>query len=153
MNYSNKMKEIRTDQDITQQTIADYLNISAFTYSHYETQDHIIPLKHLNNFCNYFNTSIDYVLGLNSNINYKNSKKEIDLNLAGIRLKKFRQENKLTQSKLADKLNVARTMITQYELGKFLISTHSLYTISNKYHISADYLLGKIDKPKYLNKS
>ena len=34
---------------------------------------------------------------------------------------------------------------------EFLIATPFLYTICKKYNISADYLLGKIDNPKYLN--
>ena len=36
------------------------------------------------------------------------------------------------------------------EKGKYLISIPFLYTICKKYNISADYLLGKIDNPKYL---
>ena len=68
----------------------------------------------------------------------------------GKRLKEFRKENKLTQSKLATILNTAQPVITNYENGKHLIATPFLYTICKKYHISADYLLGKIDNPKYL---
>ena len=60
------------------------------------------------------------------------------------------KENNLTQDKLAQKLNIARTIISKYEKGEFLIATHTLYTICKKYHISADYLLGRIDNPKYL---
>ena len=42
------------------------------------------------------------------------------------------------------------SMSDPYEKGKTLILTSFLYTICKKYNISADYLLGKIDEPKYL---
>ena len=48
-------------------------------------------------------------------------------------------------------LNTVHPVISNYESGKFLIATPFLYTICKKYNISADYLLGKIDNPKYLN--
>ena len=38
-------------------------------------------------------------------------------------------------------------MISDYENKKKFIPTPFLYQICKKYHISADYLLGKIDHP------
>ena len=52
---------------------------------------------------------------------------------------------KITQDKLAQKLNVSRTTITEYERGTNIIATPFLYTICKDYNLSADYLLGKID--------
>ncbi len=152
MNYQDKMNEIRTMKDIPQKEMAKILKISPYTYSHYETQDHIIPLKHLNNFCNYFKVSIDYTLNLTQIKNYEIINKEIDLLKSGKRLKELRQSKKLTQEEMAEQLNIARTMLTEYENGHFPISTHILYTICEKYNLSADYLLGKTDTPKYLIK-
>ena len=71
----------------------------------------------------------------------------------GERLKEFRKNNKLTQSKLAVILNTTQSVIADYERGRYLIATPFLYTICKKYNISADYLLGKIDNPKYLKQS
>ena len=150
MNYGNTLKSIRTAELISQKKIAEILNINRTTYKEYELQNTIIPLKHLINFCNYFNTSVDYVLGLSEEVTYKNIKRDLDLEVCGKRLKSFRKEFKLTQIDLAQKINVARSMLSLYESGKYLISTHSLYDICINYRISADYLLGRIDKPKYL---
>ena len=61
-------------------------------------------------------------------------------------MKSFRKEYKLTQEKLAEELNMARSAIANYERGRTIIATPFLYTIASKYHISADYLLGKIDE-------
>ena len=150
MNYGTIIKKLREEQNKTQQEIASILGIARQTYNHYEIQDSIIPLKHLNNLANYYNVSIDYIFELTKQRRYSNFKKEININLSKERLKAFRKEQKLTQVKLANILNTFHTVIVDYEHGKNLIATPFLYTICKKYNISADYLLGKINDPKYL---
>ena len=78
--------------------------------------------------------------------NYKN----VENIIAGKRLKEFRKENKLTQEKLANILNTTFSNIAFYEKGRNLIAIPVLYEICKKYNISADYLLGRIDNPKFL---
>ena len=78
--------------------------------------------------------------------NYEVNNNVIDKAKIGERLKNIRKENKLTQVKLATELNTSQSVIAEYEKGKNLIATPFLYTICKKYHVSADYLLGKIDK-------
>lgn len=150
MNYGTIIKKLREEQNKTQQEIASILGIARQTYNHYEIQDSIIPLKHLNNLANYYNVSIDYIFELTKQRKYSNFKKEININLSKERLKAFRKEQKLTQVKLANILNTFHTVIVDYEHGKNLIATPFLYTICKKYKISADYLLGKTNDPKYL---
>ena len=147
--YSN-LKILRERKGLTQTEVGNLLNIDRSQYGKYETEYVIIPLKHLNTLCNYFNCSLDYLFGFTDEYNYQVSNKEIDLKFAGQRLKEFRKENKLTQVKLATFLNTVHPVITNYEKGKHLISTPFLYQICQKYHISADYLLGKTEEPKYL---
>ena len=59
-----RIKDLREDNDITQQTIADYLNIKQNAYSQYETGRRQIPLEALIKLARYYNTSVDYLLGL-----------------------------------------------------------------------------------------
>ena len=63
----------------------------------------------------------------------------------GKRLKEFRNKNKLTQKVLASILGTSQSTIAEYERGTNIIATAFLYSICSKYHISADYLLGKTD--------
>ena len=152
MNYGQKVKELRERNGITQKELAEYLEIDAKLYSHYETEDRIIPCKHLYAISLYFNVSLDYLFGFTNIKNYETNKKlDINKGEVGIKLKELRKELKLTQTKLADILNTTQSVIAEYEKGKNLIATPFLYTICKKYNISADYLLGKIDNPKYLN--
>lgn len=144
--YKQNLKLLRENLEITQETIANYLNIHKGLYSQYETEYAIIPSKHLDGLCNFFDTSVDYLFNFTITKNYKehqDSNKEI----SGLRLKEFRKGHKLTQEKLASILNTTHSVIADYERGRYLISTPFLYTICKKYSISADYLLGKVDNP------
>lgn len=145
-----RLKNIRLEAGITQKEIASILKISEFTYSHYETEYVLIPIKHLLSFCTYFHVSIDYTFKLTDNKIYPNTNLNIDINKTTKNLKEFRKDNKLTQEKLAEFLNIGKGTIADYERGRYLIATPFLYQICKKYNISADYLLGKIDNPKYL---
>ena len=131
--------------------IANLLKIDRSQYGKYENEYTTIPIKHLNTLCNYFNISLDYIFSLTDNKQYNNSKNDINLLESGKRLKEFRKENKITQTKLADFLTTSFSNVSAYERGINIISTTYLYAICKKYNISADYLLGKIDSPKYLN--
>ncbi len=147
-----KLFEKLKNENITATEIAKKLNISKKTLSNYINGDAYIPIEHLNNLSNILNTSIDYILGLSKNIKYSKYKNIENLNPIeiGSRIKKYRKENKITQDKLAQSIGITKSSISRYESGKNLILTICLYTICKKYHISADYLLGKIDyKPKW----
>ena len=150
MIYKDHLKEIREQLEIKQADLAKYLNISNKTYSAYEIEYEIIPSKHLVALVDYLNISVDYLFGFTSIKQYSHYKKGVDKKLSGERLKEFRKEKKLTQSKLANKLNTTFSVISGYEIGRRLIATPFLYDLCHKYHISADYLLGKTNEPKYL---
>lgn len=65
----------------------------------------IIPLKHLNSLCNYYDVSMDYVLGLSNVRQYDIVNRVIDKKNIGIKLKEFRKEKNITQEELANILN------------------------------------------------
>ena len=149
MIYSEKLREIREEMNITQRKMSLILNLNIDVYGQYEREYYIMPLKHLIEVCNYFNVSLDYIFGFSKTKQYKNIGKNIDKGIVGKRLKEFRKENKLTQSELANTLNTTQAVIANYERERNYIATPFLYTICKKYHISADYLLGRIQNPKY----
>ena len=150
MNYGNKLKLIRTSELLSQEQIAESLNINRSTYKEYELQNSILPSKYLWELGDVLNVSIDYIFDFTKEKKYNSINNKLDKIKSGIRLKELRKELKLTQLKLATILNTTQSVIADYEKGRYLIATPFLYTICQKYHISADYLLGKIDSPKYL---
>lgn len=150
MNIGERLKEIRTYDLNTQKEIAEALKIQKDVYGQYERQYRTIPLKHLNTFCNLMNISFDYFFKFSTEKNYANSKNKINAKVVATRLKELRNEKKLTQQQLANSIMFDRSTVSRYENGNNNITVSFLYTICTKYNISADYLLGKIDEPKYL---
>ena len=150
MLYNKKLEILRNRIGLTQNEAGKLINLDSGTYSHYEKEDLIIPLKHLLTLCNYFDVSLDYIFSFNNIKQYNNINKDIDLNIVGKRLKDFRLELKKSQAGFSMLFNTSRSSLSGYEIGDFLISTSLLYDICKKYNISADYLLGRVDTPKYL---
>ncbi len=149
MNYSEILKKMREEKALSNIDMGKILGISDSMYSRYEKQNQIIPVKYLDTLSKFFKVSIDYLLGITNIKEYKKSG-TINLEKSVVRLKEFRKENNLTQIELAKILNVANGTIANYERARNVIATPFLYEICSKYSISADYLLGKIDSPKYL---
>lgn len=139
-----RLKELREDNDLTRQQIADKLHITRQNYSRWETSEKIIPLKHLNTLANFYNVSLDYISGISNNKNYPTTKEEINRVKVGKRLKEWRIQNNLTQEELALVLNTTHSTISAYEHGKTLILTIFLYEIAKKFNVSIDYLCAKI---------
>lgn len=63
MKYFERIRALREDNDISQQSVADMLNISQRTYSDYETGRTRIPIDRLLVLGEYYNVSIDYISG------------------------------------------------------------------------------------------
>lgn len=147
--FEKNLLNIRTRAKLTQEQLAKNLKIERITYCHYESGKSIIPIARLNDFCNFFNLSIDYVFGFNDNI-YKNARLHFSKLLCSQRLKELRIKYNLSQKSLAIDFRTSISTISGYEQGINIIPTTFLYELCKKYKISADYLLGKIDEPKYL---
>ncbi len=142
MNYETRLFDIRELNDYSQEEISKLLKVSRQNYSFWETGTKFIPLKHLNNFCNIFNVTMDYVLKLSSNNIKTNKIKKISKKEIGKRIKEIRNNNNITQKELAAFLNTTQSTISAYEKGKTLILTSFAYQICKKYNISMDYLCG-----------
>ena len=141
-----QLRNLREESNLRQIDIANILGIKRSTYTSYEIERDTIPITHLNKICNYFNVSIDYVMGLTNKLQYEKTHKEINKLLVKERIKNLRKSNKLTQSEIAKVLNISRSTWTGYEYGKYLIPTLLLYEVAKRYNCSMDYVLGKIDK-------
>lgn len=134
----NKLFELREYNDLTQKDLAEYLGVKHNTYSEWERGIIIIPLKHLNSLCNYYEISLDYFFGFSNNKQYKKTVKILNKVLVGRNLKNFRIQNNFTQQDIADVLNTSRSTISAYENGETLILTAFLYQLCKKYNLSAD---------------
>ena len=71
----------------------------------------------------------------------------------GERLKFLRENKKMYQSELADKLGLAPSTISMYERGDRDPDTSTLTKIAEIFNVSTDYLLGRTDIPNTINES
>ena len=81
-----RIRSLREDHDLTQKKIATILNMSQTGYSKYETGENDIPTRILINLSLYYDTSIDYLLGITDEPKpYARSKnlEDIDVNRDG----------------------------------------------------------------------
>ena len=63
--YVKRIRDLREDNDKTQQDIADVLGTSQTMYARYERGANEMPIRHLIALCRYYKVSADYILGIN----------------------------------------------------------------------------------------
>ena len=63
------IRDLREDNDYTQKQIAEYLLCDQSLYSKYELNKRDIPLQLIIKLAKFYNTSIDYLVGLTDNPN------------------------------------------------------------------------------------
>lgn len=138
-----RLKEIRQKYNLTQRQLANKLKISKSYYNYFETGERIIPVIRLNDYCNKFKVTFDYVLGLQEYPENPPKSYKIKPDIISKRIKLIRKKQGLTQKQLADLLNTSQSTISAYESGKTLILTAFLYELCSKLNISADYIVGR----------
>lgn len=71
-----RLKDLREDHDLLQSDIAKILNIKQQNYSRYEIGSVLIPIDRLEKLAIFYNTSVDYIIGLTDHKDpYPRSKK------------------------------------------------------------------------------
>lgn len=63
----SRLKGLREDRDLKQREIANYLNCSQQVYSNYELGQRDIPTDILIKLSQFYQVSVDYMLGITNN--------------------------------------------------------------------------------------
>lgn len=64
MDYRQRLKDIRTDLDLTQAFLGKLLNKSQQGYNHIETGRAELKIEDLKKLCEYYDLSADYIIGI-----------------------------------------------------------------------------------------
>ncbi len=137
----NNLKYAREELEITQSELGNVLEVKKATISNWENGYDTIPLIKLIKFCNLYNYSIDYIVGLTRNNKKYSNKINITKELMSKKLKSLRTELHITQQQIADECGISRATYSHYEIGMNLISTITLYTICKNHKLSIDEFL------------
>ena len=138
-----RLRDIREDNDLSQQDVAKILGVKRSAYSLWELGINIIPIRKLVIFADYFDYSLDYLLGLSNSKEQGNMIKGIDFKKLGLNLKKIRLYNGYSQEDIAYFLKVSPACIVRYEKAYIEISLSNLYKYSIIFKITLDELCGK----------
>ena len=63
MDCYKRLRDLREDADLTQKAVGALLNTTQQQYAKYELGVQEIPTRHLVTLANYYNVSIDYIVG------------------------------------------------------------------------------------------
>ena len=64
MQYYNRIRDLREDSDLTQERLAEILDMHKTTYTNYEQGKHTVPLDFAVTIAKYYGVSLDYIAGL-----------------------------------------------------------------------------------------
>lgn len=64
MNIGAALKELREENNKTQQQIADILSCNRIAYNRYENDKRQIPFEYLSKLAVYYKVSVDYIFGI-----------------------------------------------------------------------------------------
>ena len=140
--YFKRIGDLRVDNDLSQEKMAQILNIPRNTYSKWELGINNFPLDKLDKFTSYFNVSINYITSL-TDTKYIKTINSYDKNLLKKRLIEIRKENNVSQQSLCQKLNFKQTTYSGYENGHASIPLDKLFLFSKEFNVSIDYLMGR----------
>ncbi len=92
MQNGNLIAILRLEKGLTQQYMANILNISLKTYKLYESNKRPILINTLNKLCNYFNVSLDALLNLTNNLDNEIINSEINYKKLSFHLRCIRKK-------------------------------------------------------------
>ena len=133
--FGEKIVEQRKRKGITQQELADALNISRSTLAGYEAENKKPSYKVLVRIAEYFGVTVDYMLR-------STDTQDFGICDCGNTIKELRTEAGMTQEELGKLLNVQNAAVSKYESGKIPLTGETLLKLSKIFNVSTDYLLG-----------
>lgn len=69
MKYNQRIRNIREDNNLTQQKVADLLHVGQRTYADYESGKTRIPIDSILILAKFYDVSVDYITGASDVVN------------------------------------------------------------------------------------
>lgn len=126
-----RLKELRIEKRLTLRELADKLSMSYSNIAMIERGERNFSSDSLKSFCDFFNVSSDYLLGLS------NQQNDIKTN----NLKELRANKGLTLRELSENINIDKSTLSRYERQEQEIKSSDLLMLAKYYNVPIDYLL------------
>lgn len=121
---------------MTQEELGIVFGVTSSTVAGWENNHDIMPLNKLFKFSKLYGYSLDYLTGLSRVNNNIIDIDKLDKKRIGKNLKKIRKQLHMTQQEIADECMISQTTYSGYEIGNYLITSLSLYTICHNHNLS-----------------
>ena len=140
----NRLRELQRAEKLTQQELADIAEVSKRTIQNWEDGTSNIKPEKAEKLADYFGVSVGYLLGYDDNDFEKQIRIDTlnDIINQMNRLKELRKEKGLTQTDLAELLEVTKLTIHNWENGVSSIKSDRLKKLCEIFDVDVPYLLG-----------
>ena len=135
----NRLKELREELGLTVRKLEEYVNISYMTLNNYENENRTINPKALIDLANFYNVTVDYILGIEESFLYVY----------------YEKSNKKYMIKEALCKFLMKSNIVYYKDNVRYIDLNRYFNIDNVYDISflIDTMYYSLDFSKILNEA
>lgn len=148
MNIANRIRQLRTENCMTQRNLADKLGLTPKMISFYENGERTPPIDILLKLVKIFDVKSDYILGISDDrhpeeaYEWRYSK---STNRLGNILANFREKKKITQNNMAEQLSLSCKMYVDIETGTYSPNMNQIKKLAKITGYDIDYLIGAKD--------
>ena len=135
--FQKRLQELLTEHDLSRLQLSKKIGISFETLNGYFNKDFYPEISVAVKISNYFDCSLDYLMGLDDNPNNQDN----NLKTFAENLKCLLKENNLSPEKLMHKLNMSEANYYRWQRGTKPAMT-SLIQIAKFFNVSIDFLAG-----------
>lgn len=150
MTISEKLTMLREAKGLTKQALVDDLKINYSTYANYESGTREPNSEMLKLIANYYDVSIDFILGLTDSPRRAETIQDIGEESSdsfisgkqdlGKRIKEARINKGITQEELGKAIGVAKSTVAGYESGNSNPDVSKMYSIMETLGVDANFL-------------
>lgn len=152
MKFGNRLKTLRLSKDMTQEELGCLLGKTKNSISQYETGKREPDLETLMIISEYFNVTLDYLLGKTENPHHGDSDYEFGI-MVGLKIKTLMNLKGISEKDFEDKF--MRYQSTEFgyfdfshvESGEYSFGISIIKDIAKFFDSSVDYLIGITDDP------
>lgn len=144
--YSNNLKRLRNEKELTQQFVAEeVLGCRRTTYNNWERGVVMLPIKIADDLSIFYKVSLSCILGINKTIEFKKEINKMNYDTLLSNLKKLKRENKYSYNTIGKEIKCTGTSCQRYLSGKITIPMDRLIMLAKLYDIDIDELCGKVE--------
>ena len=136
--FQERLQELLIEKGLSRLQLSKIIGISFETINGYFNRDFYPELSIAIKLANYFQCSLDYLMGLSEKYN-NNDKNELSFIET---IKKLKKENNISIEKLMKAINMSETNFYRWQRDNNKPAMTSLIALAKYFDVSLDYLVG-----------